>query len=189
MAKKKKSSEPVEKTDDSISKVMEALIGGKKLSADDHKVARVIGEHQIEEFMKAVGIEDPSRLTDQHGWRHLQLESAAGIAGIKESEDELYLHVEADVIPLPSDRDLIQALMREALEFNVGLPGGSKLGIRGTQVVVSATESMRGLSSAAEYGQLIHRVMALANAIDDDLKQKYGGTTRKRNTPALAQAR
>ena len=91
------------------------------------------------------------------------------------------------MIPLPSDRDLIQALMREALEFNAGLPGGSKLGIRGAQVVLSATENMRSLG-AAEYGQLIHRVMALANAIDDGLKQKYSGTTRKRNTPALAQA-
>jgi hypothetical protein len=32
MAKKKKSSEPVEKTDESISKVMEALVLGKELS-------------------------------------------------------------------------------------------------------------------------------------------------------------
>ena len=116
----------------------------------------------------------------------MQLESAEGIAGIKDSEEELYLHIEADVMPIPSDKDLIQALMRAALELNCSLGGASRLGIRGTMLVVSATLNLRSLGSPSEYRSCIHNVMALANAIDDDFKKKYGGTTRKRNTVAVA---
>ena len=42
---------------------------------------------------------------------------------------------------LPSDRDLIQALMREALELNCTFPGACRLGIRGTELVACATEN------------------------------------------------
>jgi hypothetical protein len=172
-----------EKTPD---KALEALLGGKKLTAANLKTLRQMGENCIDQFLKAVGAQDPTQLTDDHGWRHLTLESASGIAGISESEGELYLHVEAIIMPLPSDRDLIQALMREALELNCTLPGGTRLGIRGTQLVASATESMRNLLPPDGYGTVIHRVMALANAIDDGLKQKYGGTTRTRKKATAA---
>jgi hypothetical protein len=167
-------------------KAIAALISGEKLSASHQKEVREIGENVIDEFMRAVGCEDPSRRTDQNGWRHLQLESAEGIAGIKDSGDELYLHVAAVVMPIPSDKDLIQALMRAALELNCGLPGTCSLGIRGALLVASATLNLRSLNSPAEYGNSIHNVMALANAIDDDFKKKYGGTTRKRKSVGVA---
>jgi hypothetical protein len=172
MAKKKTSPKP--------SKPVEALFSGKKLTAAQRKEVRELGESMIDGFMKAVGFEDVEERTDENGWRHLRLESVEGVAGIKESDGELYLHVEALIMALPSDKDLIQALMREALELNCTLPGACSLGIRGTWLVASATENLRTLDSSSAYGSLIHLVMALANTIDDGLKERFGGTSRTR---------
>ena len=132
-------------------KALEVLMSGKPLSAANRKAVREFGESQIDQFMVAVGFKDPAGMTDNNGWRRLRLDSAEGIAGIVENSDELYLHVEATVMPLPSDRDLIQALMREALELNCTLPGAGSLGIRGTQLVASATENLRTLHSPRAY--------------------------------------
>jgi hypothetical protein len=142
----------------------------------------------IDDFMRTVAHQDPEERTDENGWRHLTLGSARGIAGIAESEDELFLHAEAEVMPLPSDRDLLQALMREALETNCKLTGASTIAIRGKALVVAGTENMRKLRETEEFGNLISFVMSFANAIDDDWKQKYGGTTRTRERAPLAQA-
>lgn len=178
MARKKGEAKP--------SKAVEALMSGGKLTAAYRKELRELGGSIIDGFMVAVGFKEPDARTDENGWRHLTLESADGIAGIAESGGELFLHVEAVVMPLPSDRDLIQALMREALEMNCALPGACSLGIRGTRMVASATENMRTLRSAEAYGSLIHLVMSLANAVDDGLKEKYGGTTKTRTKQATA---
>jgi hypothetical protein len=179
MARKKKAEEKP-------SKAVDALMSGGKLTAAYRKELRELGGSIIDGFMMAVGFKDPAARTDDHGWRHLTLDSADGIAGLAESDGELFLHVEAVVMPLPSDRDLIQALMREALEMNCTLPGACSLGIRGTRLVASATENMRTLRSPEAYGSLIHLVMSLANAIDDGLKEKYGGTTKTRAKQASA---
>ena len=166
--------------DEKPSKAVEAMFSGGKLTPAYRKELRALGGSIIDAFMISVGVKEPAARTDDNGWRHLTLDSANGIAGIAESDDELFLHVEAEVMALPSDKELIQALMREALEMNCTLPGASSLGIRGTRLVASATENMRGLRSPDEYRSLIHLVMSLANAIDDGLKGKYGGTTRTR---------
>lgn len=171
---------------ETVNKAVDALFSGKKLTVAHRKELREAGESLIDGFMTSVGFKDPAAQTDVNGWRHLVLESAEGVAGITEAENELYLHVEATVMPLPSDRDLIQAMMREALELNCKLPGACSIGIRGTQLVASATENMRSLRSSNEFGGLIHSVMALANAIDDGLKEKYGGTTKARKKSAGA---
>jgi hypothetical protein len=91
-------------------------------------------------------------------------------------------------MPLPSDKDLIQALMREALELNCALPGAGSLGIRGTQLVASATENMLTLRSPREYGNLLQAVMAIADRFDDGLKEKYGGTTKTRKKAGARQS-
>jgi hypothetical protein len=180
MAKKKTAESAAEDA------AVEALFGGKTLTKTQLTELRQLGGSIIDEFMKSVGISEPARLTDENGWRHLQLESAEGVAGIKESEGELFLHVEAVVMGLPSDRDLLQALMRQALEFNCALAGACSLGIRGTRLCVSATVSMRALRNPGEYASLIHMAMAIANTLDDDWQQKYGGTTRTRQTQPAA---
>ncbi len=167
-----------------VEKAFASLMGGKKLTEADRSLLRQVGESVIDDFMKAVGISEPERLTDENGWRHLTLESAKGIAGLIENDGELFLHVEAIVMQLPSDRDLIHALMRETLELNCKLPGASSLGIRGANLVASATENIRSIREPADYGSLIHSVMALANAIDDELQKKYSGTTRVRKKQA-----
>jgi hypothetical protein len=179
MARKKKSEE-------TGNTAFAALMSGKKLSAAHQKEVKEIAEHLIDEFMREVGYEDPSDYTEPNGWRHLRLESAEGIAGIKDSDGELYLHVEADVMPIPSDMDLIQALMRAALELNCSLPGSCRVVIRGTMLLASVTLNLRTLHSSEEFGNAIHDVMALANEIDDDFKKKYGGTTRQRSGAVLA---
>jgi hypothetical protein len=177
MARKKKSEE--------TEKAFAALMSRKKLSAAHQKNLREIAEDSIDGFMSEVGL-DPSAQTDQNGWRHLQLESAEGVAGIKDIDGELYLHVEANVMPIPSDRDLIQALMRAALELNCSLPGPCRVGIHGTMLVASVTLNLRTLHSQEEFGNAIHDVMELANAIDDDFQKKYGGTTRHRSGAIVA---
>ena len=171
---------PKKKAGSPSDQALHRLFGGKKLTGADRKIVKEAAESVIDGFMKAVGYDDPSERADEHGWRHLQLESAEGVAGITESEGELYLHVEAVVMPLPSDGDLIQPLMREALEFNCKLPGICSLGIRGTRLVASATENLRKLESAEALADCIHTVMALANTIDDEWQKKYAGSTRKR---------
>jgi hypothetical protein len=176
MARKKKSEE-------TGNTAFAALMSGKKLSAAHQKEVKEIAEHLIDEFIREEGYE---AYTDPNGWRYLQLESADGIAGIKDSDGELYLHVEADVVQIPSDRDLIQALMREALELNCTLPGPCRVGIRGTMLVASVTLNLRDLHSSEDFGNAIYDVMWLANEIDDDFKKKYGGTTRRRSGAVLA---
>ena len=89
----KKTIEP----DPTQSKALEVLMSGKKLSAAPLKTLREFGGSLIDGFMVAVGCTEPARFTDEHGWRHLHLESAEGIAGITANENELYLHVEARI--------------------------------------------------------------------------------------------
>jgi len=170
------------KTQSQSDKALDALMTGKELSEIDRQSLREIGQSIVDQFLMSVGYKDPAERTDENGWRHIQLESAEGIAGVTESEGELYLHAEAVIMPLPSDKDLVQPLMREALELNCTLPGACSLGIRGTHLIASATENLRTLRSPQAYGELIHLVMALANTIDDKMKQKYEGTTRVRRT-------
>jgi hypothetical protein len=177
MAKKSQS-----KTDQAL----DALMTGKELTEAHRKSLRAVGESLIDQFMSSVGYGNPAERTDENGWRHLQLESAEGIAGITENEGELYLHVEAIVMPLPSDKDLVQPLMREALEFNCTLPGACRIAIRGTHLIAAATENMRSLRKPEDYGHLVHLVMALANAIDDRLKERFGGTTKVRPHASVA---
>jgi hypothetical protein len=175
MAKKKTADATTEPN-----KALVALMSGKKLTASHLKTLRTLGESIIDAFLVHVGVEDPASRTDKNRWRHLRLESAEGIAGMTEQDGQLYLHVEAVIMKMPSDRDLIQGLMREALELNCTLPGACSIGIRGSQLVASATENMRSLRNPEEFATLIHTVMALANTLDDGLQAKYGGTTKTR---------
>lgn len=137
-------------------------------------------EAQIDAFMKKVGIPDPVNMTDEEGWRFFQLGSARGRAGVIESEEELYLQVEAPVMPLPSDNDLILPLMRELLELNLTIPLGGKIGISNETVVVAVIRLIKELLHEDDVAQSIHSVMSIADGIDDNLIKKYGGTTKKR---------
>jgi hypothetical protein len=108
-----------------------------------------------------------------------RLGSAHGLAYAVETDDDVIFHTEAKIMDLPGDKELILPLYRELLELNLVLPGSTSIGIRGNMVLAAATESAR-LIGDEEYGLLIHRVMAFADAVDDRLQAKYKGTTQKR---------
>lgn len=138
-------------------------------------------ESQIDAFMRKVGIEDPSTMTDEKGWRFLKLGSAEGRAGVVESENELYFCAEAIVMPLPSDNDLILPLMRSLLELNAGIAGMASIGIENEMVVVKVTRQV-GELQPDDFASCIHSVMSIADNLDDKLIEKYGGTSKKRVT-------
>jgi hypothetical protein len=143
---------------------------------------RHAAEAQIDQFLRQAGVPDPADLTDEQGWRRIQLGSASGRAGIVESEGELYLQADAHVMPLPSDQELIVPLMRELLEFNTHISGSERVGIGGEAVVAVGVRRISELQSD-DFARCIYGVMALADNLDDQLIAKYGGTSKQR-TPA-----
>lgn len=151
------------------------------LTARDRAALKCHAEACIDAFMKSVGYKDPSEQTDEDGWRHFHLGSARGFAYVVETDDDVIFHAAATVTDLPSDKDLTLPLFRELLELNVMLSGSARLGVRDNRVFVAATESAT-LVDGEEYGMHIHRVMALADALDDKLQEKYQGTTQTRAT-------
>src|SRR5512147_242292 len=68
-------------------------------------------ESQIDVFMRQVGITDPAKLTDPEGWHYFTFGSADGRAAVVEYQGEMFLHAEAVVMQLPSDKDLLLPLM------------------------------------------------------------------------------
>jgi len=167
------------KTEQQLNKALETLHKGNKLTASDRKVLKVAAEAMIDAFMRGVKL-DPEELTDENGWRHLHLDSASGFACVNEADGELYLHAEALVMELPSDGDVLQALMREALQLNLNVAGTCRLGIRGKALICAATEDLRLVGSTDDFARLIHTVMGLANAIDDEYQKKFSRSTRTR---------
>ncbi len=154
---------------------------GQGLTAKDRAALKCHAEACIDDFMKSVGYKDPSERTDEDGWRHFHLGSAQGFAYVVETDDDVVFHAAARVMDLPSDKELTLPLFRELLELNLMLSGSARLGVRDNRVFVSATESAIMVDSE-EYGMHIHRVMALADALDDKLQEKYQGTTQTRAT-------
>jgi hypothetical protein len=77
-----------------------------KLSPDKRQKLRKSAEKQIDDFMRKVGW-NPAAQTDEHGWRWFEVGSALGRAGVLDSDDNVLTVIEAKVIPLPSDKELI----------------------------------------------------------------------------------
>lgn len=136
-------------------------------------------EARIDEFLRSVGVKDPSEFTDEHGWRHLDYGSAEGFAFVDDEDNEVTFHVAATVMTLPSDKDLVVPLMRDVLEHNSMLWGAPHFSIVGSCLYASAGHQVRSMKDE-DYGDYIHGVMTLADATGRRLLKKYGGTTRKR---------
>jgi hypothetical protein len=133
----------------------------------------------IDTFLRGVGIKDPATLTDEQGWRYIQLGSAEGRAGVSREDDNAFLQAEARVMQMPSDKDLILALMRQLLELNLTFVGPVRLGIR-EDIVFAALQYPVDSLTEDLVGRCIHSVMTLADGIDDMLGKKYGGTSLPR---------
>jgi hypothetical protein len=167
--------------DDALAKAMKAMQEGKRLSSRQRRLIREAGEGAIDNFLRTVvGVSDPSEFTDDDGWRYLEFGSAKGVAFIDEAEDVFYLHCEGDVMPVPSDQELIVPLYRELLEMNLGIPGTCRFAIHGDHVVIVSTEELSVLRDDGDFARHIHGVMTCTDAVDSDLIRKYGTTTRKR---------
>lgn len=145
---------------------------------------RVEVEGLIDEFMKAVGYEDPSSRVDEQGWRYLQRGSAEGRVGVVEMEKNLLLQAESHIMRLPSDKDLILPLFRELLEYNLLIPGSVRLGIKNENVFAFSALAADNLQRE-ECFQVINSVMSVADDLDDILLKKYGGTSKKRMGAAI----
>jgi hypothetical protein len=136
-------------------------------------------ETMIDDFMRKVGIKDPQAQTDDSGWRVFTCGSATGRAGIVDVEHDLYLRVEALIMPLPSDKELILPLMRDLLDINAVSIGPTRMAIINENVVCCAMLAVDELDENHFYGT-IHATMMLADNLDDQLTKKYGGTSLKR---------
>ena len=148
------------------------------VSPEDLKALKLEAETKIDAFMKQVGYNPPDR-TDETGWRYFTLGSADGRAGIVQVENNLYLRVEALVMSMPSDKELILPLMRELLNLNIELSGPVRLGIEGDNVYTSLLYPVKALKDE-EYPDMIHWTMNLADQIDEGFIKKYGGTSKIR---------
>ena len=145
---------------------------------EELKALQIEAEAKIDAFMKQVGYNPPDR-TDETGWRYFTLGSADGRAGIVQMGTELFLRVEAMIMPMPSDKDLILPLMRELLNINIDLSGPTRLGIEGDNIYASLLYPVKALADE-DYSNMIHWTMSLADRLDDDLIKKYGGTSKTR---------
>jgi hypothetical protein len=175
MAEKPESPEGVEKEETAKIKTFSV----NQLSLEQRKALKTQAELEIDQFMRKVGIKDPASLTDEEGWRHFKLGSADGRAGIIENEDSFSLRVEAYLMELPSDKELILPLMRELLNINSYLPGELKIGLIG-DIVCSQVHVPLGNIENTDFGRLIHMVMSFTDNIDEQLLKKYSGTSRTR---------
>ena len=152
-----------------------------KLPPEKLAQIRRAAESQIDAFLRQMGVTDVAKVTDPDGWRYFTFGSADGRAAVLEHEGELYLHAEAVVMQLPSDKDLLLPLMRELLEFNLRVSGSARLGIVRDYVFVSIIQPVLQMRTE-EFSRIIHMVMQLADDLDDKLIEKYGGTTKPRLT-------
>lgn len=140
---------------------------------------KAAAEAMVDGFLVECGLEDPASLTDDAGRRHFVFGSARCRAAVVEEEGELYLHADALVMELPSDKDLIVPLMRELLELNLRLRGAVRVGISGELVIAMASRPVLELQ-VEEFSSSLFNVIAVADNIDDALQAKYSGTTKQR---------
>jgi len=134
----------------------------------------------IESYLTAKGVPRPVKVHEDDGWHFLILGSARGRVGFVEEAGDLYLHVDALLLDkLPSDQDLMLALMRELLELNASLPDAIRLVIANEMVFVMASRRLTDLSKS-EVQESIESVMAIADALDNTFIEKYARTSRQR---------
>ncbi len=146
--------------------------------AEDLATLKKQAEDRIDAFMVKVGYNPPDR-TDEAGWRYFTLGSAEGRAGAIEVEGNIFLHVEALVMSMPSDKELILPLMRELLALNLSMSGPARLGIKDDRVFTALLYPVKALHDD-DYASMIHWTMTLADQMDDGLIKKYGGTAVQR---------
>lgn len=140
---------------------------------------KAAAESMIDNFLLECGVEEPAAQTDEQGRRHLTFGSARCQLAVVEDEGELFLHANALVMELPSDKDLIVPLMRELLELNLRIHGAVRVGVSGELVIAMASRPVLELQ-VEEFSRCLYSVAAVADQIDDALRERYGGTAKQR---------
>ena len=151
----------------------------QELTAEQIATMKAAIESSIDDFMKSVGIKEPSNMTDPDGWRHFQKGSAEGFSGVTIENNKLIFHAVAKVMNLPSDKELILPLMRELLEINLSLRNEAKIGIKKDVIYIAMMKPVEYMTKS-DVPRSIDYVMSLADDIDEKLIGKYGGTSKKR---------
>jgi hypothetical protein len=136
-------------------------------------------ETWLDAFLRAGGAEDPAELTDEDGVRRFSAGTISCNAAILEDNGSLYLHVDAALMALPSDHELLVPLMRELLELNAQLRGSVRAGIHREQVLAGAIRPLSQLSEA-QLGETVAAVISLSDRLDEQLLTHFGGTVRQR---------
>ena len=138
----------------------------------------------IDTFMTHVcGYKDPSSRTDEYGRRHFSKGSANGIAWSQVDEDgDVFFHCAAYVMDLPAEKDLLLPFYRELLDINWEITGGQRLATRDSGLWMTFSEAASMLDPQ-EIALAIHRVMDMADRLDNHLIGKYGGTLVARERP------
>lgn len=139
-------------------------------------------EGYIDAFLLSIGV--PELALNNDGPRIIEKGSAVGQASVVELEGDLYFAVQAPVMTLPSDKDLLLPLMRELLEYNGTSITPAQLGISGQSVKVSIIRQADGLT-IDDVSAFIYHVMCVADDLDDQLIEKYGGTSKERKPFSL----
>jgi len=133
---------------------------------------------QVADHLRASGFDNPDEFKTKEGYR-FEFDDFAVFASVQaEGRDLVYL-VGAEVMPMPSDGDLVVPLMRELLEMNAMARGPVRFAIDGDTVWVVAVDLV-DLLPDADYGRCIDAVIAWAGQAQETLRKKYHRTTRKR---------
>ena len=148
--------------------------------AAKHRKLRLHAEALIEQYLRVAGFKEPSDLKDG-GAYHLDTGEVEGFATVRTLEGDLVYTVAAEVLPLPSDQDLVVPLMRELLEINSWARGPVRLAIVGDSVWAGISDLVE-LMPDDDFGRYISATLGLAEGLAGDLKKKYGKTSRKRKS-------
>jgi hypothetical protein len=146
--------------------------------AAKHRKLRLHAEALIEQYLRVAGFKEPSDLKDG-GAYHLDTGEVEGFATVRTLEGDLVYTVAAEVLPLPSDKDLVVPLMRELLEINSWARGPVRLAIVGDSVWAGISDLVE-LMPDDDFGRYISATLGLAEGLAGDLTKKYGKTSRKR---------
>lgn len=162
-----------------------AVVAAKKRrETARRKALRQQGEAKLDEALRGLGVEDPAEDADEDGWRHFaSVDDIEAFAFVDTTEPEVTLNVAAEMMPLPSDAELVVPLMRELLETNPLLAGPARLGIRGDSVYATFVDTVE-LMEDDDYRRALVAVATLASSVAPSLRKRYGGTTKKRQTSA-----
>lgn len=121
----------------------------------------------------------PDEFTDEDGWRQLIVCGRSVVVRPEVYGDEVILRVLSEVMPLPGDRDLVLALMREALETNGMFPGEARLSIDGRTLFAGSIRFVER-PSARLFESCMEEAAWLSGVVAERFVRRYSGTTKRR---------